>query len=168
MEPLGPDEAEELMEWVLHLPPDDEPTEGDAGQTRPISRRLTDVLTGPWRWWTATARRRRQEVLYGDSIVSMRDDDIVIKRYYWPAGKKRIRYEDIRNVSVRPLKAWHGQFRVHGIDHRGRWYSRDRHRGEKERAIDLTVGWLIHPVLTPDDIDKVLDILDTKVTIAPG
>jgi hypothetical protein len=98
----------------------------------------------------------------------MGEDGIAINRYYWPFGRKRIRYAEIRDFTARPLAAWHGQFRVHGVDHLGRWYSRDRHRGEKERAIDLTVGRVIRPVLTPDDPDKVLAILEREVDRAPA
>ncbi len=119
-------------------------------------------------WATGVARRRRDEWVYTDGVVGMRRDGIVIFRYYWPLGRKRIRYAEIRSFTVRPLAAWHGQYRVHGIDHLGRWYSRDRHRGEKERAIDLTVGRVIHPVLTPDDTDTVLRILNDEVANDPS
>ena len=58
---------------------------------------------------------------------------------------------------------------MHGIDHRGRWYSRDRHRGEKELAIDLDVGGSIRPVLTPEDPDSVIDILRERLRgVDPG
>lgn len=159
LDPLGPDEADELLEWVLDLPPDETPIEEPA---EPPRRSLGKLLTRPWRWMT-TARRQRPEWLYTDSVVRMGEDGIVINRYYWPFGRKRIPYTEIRDFDARPLAAWHGQFRVQGVDHLGRWYSRDRHRGEKERAIDLTVGRVIRPVLTPDDPDKVLAILEREV-----
>ena len=172
--PLGPEEADELLVWVLDLPPheiqiEDEPSiEDGADSHRPSRRKPIGLLTAPRRWRTATARRSRPEVLYSDSVVRMREDGLIINRYYWPVGRKRIPYTEIRAFTARPLKAWHGQYRVHGIDHRGRWYSRDRHRGEKERAIDLTVGRLIQPVLTPDDIDAVLEILELQVPTGSG
>ncbi len=161
--PLGQDEADELLEWVLDLPQDGATIDGDGR-----ARRLRDLLTAPWRRKVDSSRREGREVLYADGIVRMREDGVVISRYYWPVGRKRIPYDEIRSFTTRPLRPWHGQFRVQGIDHRGRWYSRDRHRGEKERAIDLDVGGLIHPVLTPDDVDKVLDILERQVTNDPG
>jgi hypothetical protein len=166
--PLEQDEAVELLEWVLGLPPDDVGLEEDAEPQRGGLRRLIGLLARPWHWRMATARRPRHEWLYTDTVVRMGEERIVINRYYWPVGRKRIPYTAIRGFTARPLNPWHGQFRVHGIDHRGRWYSRDRHRGEKERAIDLAVGKLIHPVLTPDDIDMVLGILERKVTNDPG
>ncbi len=162
--PLGSDEADELLEWVLELPPAEASLDPDSGPRGFRSWGPLSGLARPWRWIGAASRRRRRELIYSDSVVRLREDGIVINSYYWPFGSKRIAYADIRGFDVRPLKAWHGQFRVHGIDHLGRWYSRDRHRGEKERAIDLRVGLLIHPVLTPDDIDKVIAILETKVT----
>jgi hypothetical protein len=162
--PLSEEEADELLEWVLDLPP--EGVEDPAG-----ANRLTDLigrLTRPWHSRADRARRQGREVLYSDAIVRMREDGVVINRYYWPAGRKRIPYDEIRSFDTRPLKAWHGQYRVQGIDHRGRWYSRDRHRGEKDLAIDLDVGGLIHPVLTPNDVDTVIEILEGRITNRPG
>jgi hypothetical protein len=162
---LQQDEADELLEWVLGLPPHEVPIEAGAEQRRLSLNKLMSLLPGPCRWSTAMARRQRRKWLYTDTVVRMGEDGLVINRYYWPVGRKRIPYTAIRRFTARPLAAWHGQYRVQGIDHRGRWYSRDRHRGEKERAIDLTVGKLIRPVLTPDDVDAVLHILERKVTI---
>lgn len=163
---LSQDETDELLEWVLDLPPLEMQNDGDPGARGPSLWKRFDPLRGMRRWRVAMARR--QESLYTDSILRMQDDRIVINLYYWPLGRKRIPYNEIRSFTPRPLGPWRGQFRVHGIDHRGRWYSRDRHRGEKERAIDLTVGRLIHPVLTPDDVEAVLTILERKVTNEPG
>lgn len=89
---------------------------------------------------------------------------VVVRRYYWPLGWKRILYTEIEDFSRRPLKMWQGQHRVHGIDLRGRWYSRDNRRGEKELAIDLDIGARIRPVLTPEDPDKVLEILSQRLS----
>ena len=166
--PLGSEESDELLEWVLELPPAEASVDLDSGPHGFRSASLLSGLARPWRSMGEASRRRRRKWLYSDGVVRMSEDGIVINHYYWPFGRKRIAYADIRGFDVRPLKAWHGQFRVHGIDHLGRWYSRDRHRGEKERAIDLRVGLLLHPVLTPDDIDKVIAILETKVTTSAG
>jgi hypothetical protein len=45
------------------------------------------------------------------------------------------------------------------VDHRRRWYSRDRTRGEKESAIDLDIGGVVYPVLTPEDPQWVAELL---------
>ena len=97
--------------------------------------------------------------LYRDDVVKLDGTRLGIRHYYWPLGSKRVPYTSIAGFDRRPLKAWQGQFRVHGIDQRGRWYSRDRHRGEKDSAIDLDVGKRIRPVLTPRDVEKVIEIL---------
>ncbi len=102
---------------------------------------------------------RRRDWLYSDDIVKLDEERIVVRRYYWPFGSKRIRYSKIRRVRPRPLKAWHGQYRVQGIDFRRRWYSRDRHRGERETAIDLSIGNILRPSITPEDPVLVLEIL---------
>lgn len=148
------------MEWVLDLPPLERPhgAGSDSDLPSPVgsSSRLRRLVT-------SITRRPQPAPLYSDQVVAMMDDSIRVNRYYWPAGRKRIRYAEIRSFRPRPLAAWHGQYRVHGIDHRGRWYSRDRHRGEKDLAIDLVVGRLIKPVLTPEDVNTVLEILERKV-----
>lgn len=128
---------------------------------------MTSVHGSPERRVTRlrdTVRRRRNGWLYQDEVVRMDRTGIVIRHYYWPFGHKRIPFADIRSFDPRPLKAWHGQYRVQGIDMRGRWYSRDRDRGEKELAIDLDVGRRIRPILTPRDPDAVLEILTGGVS----
>ena len=163
--PLESEDADELLAWMLDLPPESFPLDDEFGDAVGGGERTRSPLAAVRRWKASLPRRRRPEVLYSDRIVRMRDDAVVINRYYWPFGRKRIPYSRIRDFTARPLKAWHGQFRVHGIDHLGRWYSRDRHRGEKELAIDLTVGWLIRPVLTPEDVDTVLELLESRIPI---
>ena len=109
------------------------------------------------------ARNRSERWLYRDDVVRMDEVGIVIHNYYWPLGNKRIGYADISSFTRRGLKTWQGQHRVHGIDLRGRWYSRDRHRGEKELAIDLDVGGRIRPVLTVRDPDTVMRLLRQRL-----
>ncbi len=116
--------------------------------------------------WRNLLRFRRRQWLYSDHVLRMDDRGIVIRHYYWPAGNKRISYREIEGFTRRPLKAWHGQYRVQGIDFRRRWYSRDRTRGEKESAIDLDIGGLVRPVLTPDDPQWVAEILTERAAAA--
>ena len=127
-------------------------------------------ITNRIRHALARLRTARSQWLYRDDVVKLNDSQVVIRHYYWPFGSKRVPYTSIAGYHRRPLKAWHGQFRVHGIDQKGRWYSRDRHRGEKETAIDLSIGRRIRPVLTPHDVEKVTEILDNQIARAgdPG
>ena len=129
---------------------------------------MSDTNDGAVGRWGRLFRRRRRGWLYSDRVVRMDDRGIVIRHYYWPAGNKRIPYADIRGIAVRPLRAWHGQYRVHGVDHRRRWYSRDRTRGEKETAIDLDIGGLVYPVLTPEDPQWVAELLQQHMPSRVG
>lgn len=113
-------------------------------------------------------RGHQQRWLYADDVVRMNDETIAIRRYYWPRGRKRIDYRDIREQKTRTLTAWKGQYRLHGMDLRGRWYSRDRNRAEKDLAIDLDVGKRIRPVITPDDPTQVLEILNQRTATSTG
>lgn len=112
----------------------------------------------------AFQRWRHPNWLYVDRVVGLDADGIVLFRYYWPVGRKRIPYGDIRGYDVRTLTAGRGQFRVHGLDFRRRWYPRDTLRGQKELAIDFDVGRLIRPVLTAEDPDTVLEIVGARVS----
>ena len=131
------------------------PERDNKGLLAAVARRATNLR--------AALQRQPDRWRYQDDVVRMDDDGIVIRRYYWPGIPKRVAYADIANFTPRALKAWQGQYRVHGLDVRGRWYSHDRHRGEKEMAIDLDIGRPIRPVLTPLDPDAVVEILSQKV-----
>ena len=117
-------------------------------------------------WITARLPRPGRRWLYRDRVVKLDEHALTIRSYYWPFGSKRIVYSAIEGLERRPLKAWQGQFRVQGMDLQRRWYSRDRHRGEKESAIDLDVGSLFRPVLTPEDPDLVVRILEQRMAAA--
>ena len=120
-------------------------------------------------WFTVRLPRPGHQWLYSDRVVKLDEHALVIRSYYWPFGSKRIVYAAIKGFERRPLKAWQGQFRVQGLDLQRRWYSRDRHRGEKESAIDLDLGKLFRPVLTPEDPDLMLRILEQRMSAAaPG
>lgn len=108
------------------------------------------------------ARRLHPVVLYADGVVRVDPDGLTVRRYYWPRGRKRIPFDTIREYRTHALTMGHGQYRVHGIDRRGRWYSRDRRRQDKPLAIVLDVGRRIRPVLTPADPQAVLSILDQR------
>lgn len=132
---------------------------------RAIARALLAVLGRGYR--RLRAARRPARLLYADDVVRIAPDGLTVRRYYWPRGRKHIPIDAIRGYRTHGLTMGQGQYRVHGIDRHGRWYSRDRNRSDKSLAIVLDVGGRIRPVLTPTDPRAVLAILDQRTRTGP-
>lgn len=131
---------------------------------RAVVRAVVALVVAPVSSIRAWMRRRRVDsgLLYIDGVVRVDGDGLTVRRYYWPRGPKRIPFDRIRGYRTHALTMGHGQYRVHGIDRRGCWYSRDRSRQDKPLAIVLDVGRRIRPVLTPSDPQAVLAILERR------
>lgn len=129
-----------------------------------ITDRAADLTR---RTLTALRPSRQPERLYADDVVVMDQDGLTIRRYYWPAGRKRIAYQDINSYQLRGLTIGRGQYRVHGIDMHGNWYSRDPTRQHKDCAIVLDTGSRIDPILTPDNPNTVVQILERHILSDP-
>lgn len=102
-------------------------------------------------------------VLYEDSRIRCDDDAISIRQYYFPVGDKRIAYRDIRSFDQRALSIFFGRYRLWGTGHPGYWFHYDPTRPTKSKAIVIDKGDRVKAVLTPDDADAVLHILEEKV-----
>lgn len=92
---------------------------------------------------------------YEEPGLLLRDDELVIRRYYFPFGSKRIRFSEIREARLRKaekLRVWGSSDFVH-------WYNLDVHRPRKETAIELDLGRRCKPVITPDDPETIIDTL---------
>ncbi|MGH3502360.1 MAG: hypothetical protein ACRDQA_15950 [Nocardioidaceae bacterium] len=92
---------------------------------------------------------------YDDGRVACTQDELLIRRYYFPVGSKRVPYEKIREVRSCPAskgRMWGSNDFVH-------WYNLDPHRAHKETGLIIDTGRPVKPVITPDDPDKVLAAL---------
>jgi hypothetical protein len=90
-------------------------------------------------------------VRYQDTYLTLDDDGLTIRAYYFPYGAKRILYADIQRVERYTLSFWTGKGRIWGGSHRY-WLHLDPKRPAK------TDAWILHlhsqyvcPVVTPDD-----------------
>lgn len=103
-------------------------------------------------------------VLYDDASLSLDEDGMTIKRYYFPtASSKRISYGDIRRVDVEQMNWVNGKGRIWGTaDPRG-WLSLDWRRHRKEKLLVFDLGRRVKPAVSPDDPDRVIDVLRAKV-----
>jgi hypothetical protein len=91
---------------------------------------------------------------------------ITIRRYYFPmAGPKRIAYPDIRGVKAQPMSWLSGKGRFWGASERY-WFPLDFQRGRKQTLLILDVGARVRPCITPEDPDRIIELLRTRVPVS--
>jgi hypothetical protein len=101
-------------------------------------------------------------VLYEDKRITCDDDGITVRNYYFPVGDKRITYRDIRGFDQHHMGALTGRYRIWGAGDPRYWFHLDTTRPTKSKAIVIDKGDWVKAVLTPDDPDAVLHILEEK------
>jgi hypothetical protein len=105
--------------------------------------------------------------LYDDGLVLLDGEGITLRRYYFPSGaSKRIPYHRIRQVVVRPMGWLTGKGRGWGTAHPGYWYPLDMQRPRKDRLIVLDIGGLVKPAFSPEDPDRVVELLRDRTRTA--
>ena len=99
---------------------------------------------------------------YEDSVILLDQEGITIKNYSRPRHQRRISYSAIRSASLIELGLLTGRHRLVGLGFRRprHFFHWDSHRSSKTHAISLDVGKVIHPVISPDDHQTVLDIIE--------
>ena len=99
--------------------------------------------------------------LYEDDTVMLDEEGVTLKSRRRRGNPRRITYRSIRNREMFDMGLWSGRLRVVGISF-GRprnWFPAGRSRINKDVAISLDVGRLLHPVIIPDDpraVDAIL------------
>jgi hypothetical protein len=102
-------------------------------------------------------------VLYKDARITCDDEGITIHQYYFPIGEKRIDYGAIRSFDQHRLGALTGRYRIWGAGDPRYWFHLDTKRHGKSKAVVIDKGDWVRAVLTPDDPEAVLHILEDKV-----
>jgi hypothetical protein len=106
-----------------------------------------------------------KQMLYDDGLVQLDADGLTIRRYYFPLGtSKRIPYARIKGVQERRMGALTGKGRLWGSVDLRHWFPLDLHRPQKEKLLILDVGKSVRPVITPDDPDRVLALLQERTS----
>jgi hypothetical protein len=90
---------------------------------------------------------------YQDSLIAIRDGRLVIRRYYFPTGTKRIRLASITGVEQYPMTKATGRWRTWGSGNLIHWFNLDPGRRHKQQAFVIDLGQRAKPVITPDDPD---------------
>jgi hypothetical protein len=101
--------------------------------------------------------------LYEDKRILCDDDGITIQNYYFPLGNKRIFYRDIRGYDQLKIGVLTGRYRIWGAGDPRYWFHLDTTRPAKSKAVVIDKGEWVKAVLTPDNPDAVLHILEDKV-----
>ena len=92
---------------------------------------------------------------YDDGRVVCTDNELVIRKYYFPSGDKHIPYQRIQHVSRTQL----GLYKLWGSPDLVHWFNQDFGRSSKKVALVVELGRRVKPVLTPDDPDGLVAAL---------
>src|SRR5262249_1744221 len=104
-----------------------------------------------------------RQVLYDDGLVKLDLDGLTIRRYYFPLGtSKRIPYARIKGVQERHMGALTAHAPLWGSSDLRHWFPLDLRRSQKEEALILEVGTWVSPVITPEDPERVLALLQEQ------
>jgi len=99
--------------------------------------------------------------LYRDRWITCTEQQLVIRGYYFPVGfPKRIPYRDIRSASLVPMGLLTGKGRLWGTASLRYWAHLDLSRPRKQQALVLDLGRRVRPFITPDDPERVLQIIE--------
>jgi hypothetical protein len=104
------------------------------------------------------------EALYQDARLTLDEDGITIQRYYFPwAGSKRIAYSKIQGIKAQPMGRPSGKGRFWGASDPRYWFPLDFQRGSKSTLLILHVGRGVRPCITPENPERVIELLRTRV-----
>jgi hypothetical protein len=101
-----------------------------------------------------------QNRLYDDGQIACEDTSLLVRRYYFPWGSKRIRYASIKNVRRLPIGV--RRWRIWGSGDFRHWWHLDLKRPTKNFALELDTGRRILPMITPADVDAVEAIIKDR------
>ena len=77
------------------------------------------------------------QVLYSDDLVSISDDSILFRNYYFPYGSKTIELSSVVYVKVVMPTLLSGRWRIHGTGDFRTWFPRDTKRPGRDRIFIL-------------------------------
>lgn len=101
--------------------------------------------------------------MYKDNLLLIDDAGITIRDYYFPSSSQKvIPWKYLKSAHRFDLTIWNGKFRIWGMGLRPHWFNCDSQRPRKTVGFVLDTGSLIKPAITPDDPEKVREILSQR------
>jgi hypothetical protein len=101
-----------------------------------------------------------ETILYSDDHITLTNKSLSINNYYYPLNKvKQIPIEKIKKITLQKLGTFTGKNKFYGLSLNGLWFHFDRKRPLKENTVIIDNGSLIKTAITPNDINKVYNIL---------
>jgi hypothetical protein len=101
-------------------------------------------------------------VLYRDRWIECTSEALIVHWYYFPFGKKTVPYGRIVGIQEIKIGRLTGKWRIWGSGDLKHWWHLDPDRPHKDRALVLDVGCSMVPVITPDDVDQVEAIIESR------
>jgi hypothetical protein len=90
-------------------------------------------------------------VAYDDGRIACTGDALVIRKYYFPFGDKRVPYGKIKRVQAVPMEGFSGGYRLWGSGDFVHWYNWDPDRPKKSVKLIIEIrGRYAKPVITPN------------------
>jgi hypothetical protein len=115
-------------------------------------------------------------IIYEDERVICDNEGIIIKGCYQPLeSDKKILYQDIHNIKIQRLNPLSGLAQIWGksnsmlqgdTSNKYYWSAFDPKRLFKGKAIIIDDGTLVKSAITPEDTDRVFQILKERALIA--
>lgn len=107
-----------------------------------------------------------EEILYEDKYVKVTNRRLVVYHYHFFLGlSKEIPLKKIRSVVMKDIDGW-VKYRMWGMSwkHWWRWFHLDVSRHKKKKFIEIDLGKLVVPAITPEDPERVYQLLQELIS----
>ena len=116
-----------------------------------------------------TQRPTGPGILYADRLVDITSEGIVLRHYYYPAGAKRVKFDEAEYIEARKLTAWTGGWRIWGSGDFRTWWPADLNRPSRDTAFLLVrKGKWTRIAFTVEDPAAVREVLRSVGVLREG
>ena len=74
-----------------------------------------------------------KDTLYSDSLVEIKSDSILFRRYSFFERDRLVLFSDIEKIVVKKATIWNGKFRFHGTGDFKTWFPKDFQRYKRDK-----------------------------------
>jgi hypothetical protein len=104
-------------------------------------------------------------ILYSDKLIEINENSILIRKYYFPFGSKRVNIADIESITAYKPTLLSGKYRYWGSGDFRTWYPPDnRSKRDKIFIMKLKKKWW-RIGFTVEDSQTVLNLLKDKCSV---